>query len=506
MDRYSEFGERRSKSKSPAENSIRSSTGNILVDRIRECLKTFHNFRLVGGNVLGDDTLRLKFDNLKLHLIMWAKASLHKVHKAKIEESIGHTILRLQTLMNDEDKLEEEHGLSKVYDTKATRDSAESKLGYAFHTSYLALVRSHVDLPRKNTRKAWMISNALGYLTLMQLLKELIDDLDAATGSEWAIHEQKAYVADVMLSMSPVDLELITESGLDDNDLIASAACTQFKRIAQKNSSQQMPGCRAADAIIPRFERLTLPLDDDAFSDSLDSKYVLTPQSSKAAVDVKERFAMLAERCKETYEGVSLPSVSIDCLAQRRILSEIRRFSDTPPCISLSLIGSSLSNILGVFVGPPDTPYEDGIFFVRFQIPEQYPLVPPKCRFMTKVYHPNIDANGQVCLNILNKQWQPVWALSDLLLAIAALLQEPNQEDFLVSEVAHMQKTNRRQFEANARDWAEKYATGEWPPLHELEREFLKDTNEDVVARKSVKESTPPPGIVDNLLSRIWRA
>ena len=456
------------RSGSSPSNSAAGSLGRpeskILAERISECLNVFCNVRIVEGEVLGDEALRLKFDNLRLHFLMWAKASLSKKLKPKISSSLGLTTLRLQTLMKDEDRLEEEHGLFKIYDTNTTQNYTTSRLGLACRTTYFALVGGEEGLPRKNTHKAWRISNGVQYLTFVQLLKELIDDLDAATGSEWTIHEEKAYIADVVATMSSVDLELVKESGMDDNDLIANAALAQLKRLSRKDSSQRVQDCQPVDAESLELGRPIRALDDNMFSTFGGSEPI-----SKVNMDIQERFTRLKELSKETCAADSLPSVPVHLLAQRRILSEIRRFNDAPPFISLSLIGSSLNHVLGIFVGPPDTPYEIGIFFVRFQIPEQYPLVPPKCRLVTKIYHPNIDRNGEVCLNVLDKEWQPVWSLSDLLLAIIALLEEPNEDDFSNSEVAHMKKNDRRQFDTNARDWTKKYATGEWPQLHELE-------------------------------------
>ena len=60
--------------------------------------------------------------------------------------------------------------------------------------------------------------------------------------------------------------------------------------------------------------------------------------------------------------------------------------------------------------GPPNTLYEGGCYRIHFQIPQEYPLKPPKVFFLNKIFHPNIDLdNGAVCLNILKEDWKVQW-------------------------------------------------------------------------------------------------
>ena len=54
-----------------------------------------------------------------------------------------------------------------------------------------------------------------------------------------------------------------------------------------------------------------------------------------------------------------------------------------------------------VLLGPPDTPYSGGVFKLEILLPERYPFEPPKLRFVTQIYHPNVDEGGRICLDIL---------------------------------------------------------------------------------------------------------
>ena len=56
-------------------------------------------------------------------------------------------------------------------------------------------------------------------------------------------------------------------------------------------------------------------------------------------------------------------------------------------------------------MGPEESPYQGGIFFLNIHFPPDYPFKPPRLQFTTKLYHPNINSNGGICLDILKDQW-----------------------------------------------------------------------------------------------------
>ncbi|RMY75741.1 hypothetical protein D0863_02373 [Hortaea werneckii] len=99
-------------------------------------------------------------------------------------------------------------------------------------------------------------------------------------------------------------------------------------------------------------------------------------------------------------------------------------------------------------MGPGDSPYSGGVFFLAIHFPTDYPFKPPKVNFTTRIYHPNINSNGSICLDILRDQWSPALTIS----------KDPNPDDPLVPEIAHVYKTDRSRYEATAREWTRKYA------------------------------------------------
>lgn len=111
--------------------------------------------------------------------------------------------------------------------------------------------------------------------------------------------------------------------------------------------------------------------------------------------------------------------------------------------------------------GPKDSPYEGGMFKLELFLPEEYPMSAPKVRFMTKIYHPNIDKLGRICLDILKDKWSPALQIRTVLLSIQALLSAPNPDDPLANDVAEKWKVDEKAAIEEARNWTRKYASAQ---------------------------------------------
>merc|ERR1712172_216618 len=99
-----------------------------------------------------------------------------------------------------------------------------------------------------------------------------------------------------------------------------------------------------------------------------------------------------------------------------------------------------------------------GKFKLELFLPADYPMAPPKVRFLTKTYHPNIDKLGRICLDVLKDKWSPALQIRTVLLSIQALLSAPEPSDPLDTAVADHFTWNRAEAEQVAKEWNDKYA------------------------------------------------
>ncbi|OEL19317.1 Ubiquitin-conjugating enzyme E2 36 [Dichanthelium oligosanthes] len=143
----------------------------------------------------------------------------------------------------------------------------------------------------------------------------------------------------------------------------------------------------------------------------------------------------------------------------RRIIKETQRLLSEPaPGISASPSEENMRYFNVMILGPAQSPYEGGVFKLELFLPEEYPMAAPKVRFLTKIYHPNIDKLGRICLDILKDKWSPALQIRTVLLSIQALLSAPNPDDPLSDNIAKHWKAN----EAEAVETGEEGGDAQW--------------------------------------------
>ena len=142
-----------------------------------------------------------------------------------------------------------------------------------------------------------------------------------------------------------------------------------------------------------------------------------------------------------------------------RIVKETKRLcTESDPGICATPFVDNPRYFSVTITGPADSPYQGGIFRLELFLPTEYPMAPPKVRFLTKIYHPNVDKLGRICLNILKDKWSPALQIRTVLLSIQGLLSAPNPDDPLDNGVAEVWKTNEAQAMATARHWTAQHA------------------------------------------------
>lgn len=145
---------------------------------------------------------------------------------------------------------------------------------------------------------------------------------------------------------------------------------------------------------------------------------------------------------------------------KKRILQEIKELqnNDSDNVTAGPVSEDNIFCWSATLIGPKDSPYDGGIFLLNINFPQDYPFKPPKINFQTKIFHPNINSGGSICLDILNSQWSPALTLSKTLLSISSLLTDPNPDDPLVSSIATMYKNDRNKYNEEASIWTKRYA------------------------------------------------
>ena len=99
-----------------------------------------------------------------------------------------------------------------------------------------------------------------------------------------------------------------------------------------------------------------------------------------------------------------------------------------------------------VIFGPDDTPWEGGTFKLSLTFTEDYPNKAPQVKFITKMFHPNIYADGAICLDILQNQWSPIYDISAILTSIQSLLTDPNPQSPANSEASKLYVENKGEY------------------------------------------------------------
>ncbi|XP_077249012.1 ubiquitin-conjugating enzyme E2 22-like [Tasmannia lanceolata] len=136
----------------------------------------------------------------------------------------------------------------------------------------------------------------------------------------------------------------------------------------------------------------------------------------------------------------------------KQLAKELKNLDETPPeGIKVAINDDDFSTIFADIEGPAGTPYENGIFRMKLLLSHDFPQSPPRGYFLTKIFHPNIATNGEICVNTLKKDWNPNLGLRHVLLVVRCLLIEPFPESALNEQAGKMLLEDYEEYARHAR-------------------------------------------------------
>eukprot|EP00116_Pleurobrachia_bachei_P011514 sb/3471776/ len=143
----------------------------------------------------------------------------------------------------------------------------------------------------------------------------------------------------------------------------------------------------------------------------------------------------------------------------RAVGKELRELSASPiEGVTVSMSETDFTDITAIITGPEQTPFEGGVFKIKLVLSKDFPASPPKGYFVTKVFHPNVADNGEICVNTLKRDWKSTLGIRHVLMTIRCLLIHPNPESALNEEAGRLLLEDYESFAARAKMMTEVHA------------------------------------------------
>ncbi len=474
------------------------------------CLDCFHYIQ--DGRSLGKDFAFLEgqLSAHRIRLYAWAHACgftrSDGRYDSRLDSPVWQQHIRKQLsavalLFLDADKIvrryepQERHPAGQPSAGLITEGSNAQFINGGFHR-YLARIRATKKRAGLLGSFAWALVYKSEFTRLVDQLRECIEALELVTKNFDLFEVEKRIVETEIENV--VDMEvlqnMIAAPGASDadSDVVSDAASQRLLRIAG-NSTVSVRRSSVSETFVTAPTRPDTELRDvvetgelvmrDGFQESDEdmvderAQHIRIMESVIAAADfsptstqpiaLSDRFwgEKLAPLQAKDNEFLDLEQHGLlrQPGAAKRISKELLDIFRNKPdffCTArvLELTASGLPQMRFSFEGPPQSPYSGGIFHLLVDYPIEYPFRPPKIRFITRIYHPNIDAHGTICMDVLAEGWGAYYTMSKVLLCLLSVLSDPTVDDPLVPEIVTTYIQNRQLYERNARAYTEKYA------------------------------------------------
>lgn len=476
------------------------------------CVQCFDLIQLGAAFARDYEIVQTKFEAQKIRFLIWGQV-VGLTESGTFDDRLELPFIRptvcrilncMQLLFSDAGGLSKRYGLRQ---SQGIVISPELHGGGVFREAYLKFqAKLAKDQRDANilTKGRWAIADKAKFAALVQDLKDFIDNLEDITKSFQSLEQQRHMITTEIDSISDAhSLRLLQLACSENSDPISDAASQRLLQLengstrdshsnalASRMGSLSIEGSYhtapshnagitggSADIVFEGPVSTDVPQNQRVVSQCLrqistrsggtGSSTKSQRQGSFSSVGLALRNIKLADE-SHTSQVLAHHALSTSPNEKRMLLILNNLLQSSPtPFVSLAPIEDDLFDLLGSVEGPPGSPYQGGIFYVRITIPYDFPWVPPECRFLTKIYHPNIDPRGKICLDVLEQEnWRfELMYLESLLLSICSLLDEPGVEDPLVPEIASLYLNDKAAYDEIARDYTRKYATGTRPQL-----------------------------------------
>ncbi|XP_078393929.1 ubiquitin-conjugating enzyme E2 S [Cetorhinus maximus] len=136
----------------------------------------------------------------------------------------------------------------------------------------------------------------------------------------------------------------------------------------------------------------------------------------------------------------------------REVWREVSTLTMEPPeGIKIYTNEEDITDLQATIEGPDGTPYAGGLFKMKLVLGKDFPAVPPKAYFITKIFHPNVSPSGEICVNVLKRDWKAELGIRHILLTIKCLLIHPNPESALNEEAGRLLLEEYEEYASRAR-------------------------------------------------------
>lgn len=141
--------------------------------------------------------------------------------------------------------------------------------------------------------------------------------------------------------------------------------------------------------------------------------------------------------------------------AKRRLIKDLTTLSKSSEKVYAQPLDDDIHTWVSIIIGPENTIFENGVFTLLLIFDETYPFNPPIVKFISRMFHPNVYENGDLCLDILKNKWSPTYDVLAVLLSIQSLLNDPNINSPANIEAADMLKNDKYVYEKIVKETVE---------------------------------------------------